>query len=88
MLKKSREASILGFMGSVKSAAAIYYGDTQGLWPPTLDILVPKYLKSIPKDPVTGSQKVVAIYDGTGGWVYNKRYGDVRPNFPTPTPRK
>lgn len=81
MLEKSREGSAKGNLGSLKSAASIYYGDSYGIWPSTLEELIPKYLKAIPKDPITGSQKVVAAYDGTGGWVYDKMTGNVMPNF-------
>jgi hypothetical protein len=63
-------------------AATLYNGDNNAEWPPTLEALVPKYLKSIPKDGVTGSRKVVLAYDGTGGWVYNKLNGDVKINAP------
>jgi hypothetical protein len=83
MLEKSREGFAKGFIGTSKSAASIYYGDTNGLWPQTLECLVPKYLDSVPRDPVFGSKKVVSIYDGTGGWVYDKNKGNVSPNFPT-----
>ena len=29
------------------------------------------YLFAIPKDPLTGANKIVKSYDGTGGWVYD-----------------
>jgi hypothetical protein len=36
-------------LGTIKSAASIYYGDSQGIWPRNLEKdLVPKYLKAIP----------------------------------------
>ncbi len=73
-------------VGILKTAASIYYGDSKGVWPPTLDVLVPKYLDSIPKDPTGNRQVVSDYYDGTGGWVYAKETGNIRPNFPTPTP--
>ncbi len=49
MVEKSREGSAIGNLGTLKSAASIYYGDSQGIWPGNLEKdLVPKYLKSIP----------------------------------------
>ncbi len=63
-------------------AATNYYWNNPNGWPPTLEILVPKYLDSIPMDGFTGSRKVVDVYDGTGGWVYNKKNGDVSSNAP------
>jgi len=49
MLQKSREGKFKGSLGTLKSAASIYYGDTEGIWPRDLEKdLVPKYLKEIP----------------------------------------
>ena len=80
--KKTREDAVVDFMSSVKSAVLNYRGDNFGRWPESLNSLVPHYLELIPNDPVFGSQKVVAIYDGTGGWVYDQDKGEVSPNFP------
>jgi hypothetical protein len=87
MLENSKNGSAKGNLGILKSAASIYYGDTHGIWPSTLDVLVPKYLESIPKEPINGSQKVVGVYDGTGGWVYNNQTGEIRPNFISTSPK-
>jgi uncharacterized RDD family membrane protein YckC len=47
---KSGEGATKGNLGSLRSTAAIYYGDAEGNYPATLDALVsPKYLKEIPK---------------------------------------
>ncbi len=48
MMEKSREGSAKGSLGSLKSAASVYFGDSHGVWPQDLRDLVPKYLKEIP----------------------------------------
>jgi prepilin-type N-terminal cleavage/methylation domain-containing protein len=59
MLEKSREGSTQGNLGSLKSAASIYYGDQQGVWPTTLQAYsgyaFSKYLDNISTVKVTGA---------------------------------
>jgi uncharacterized RDD family membrane protein YckC len=47
---KSGEGATKGNLGSLRSYNSIYYGDTEGNYPATLEALIgPKYLKEIPK---------------------------------------
>ncbi len=59
MLEKSREGATKGNLGSLKSAASIYYGDQQGLWPTTLNSFstytFSKYMGTLPAVKVTGA---------------------------------
>jgi hypothetical protein len=41
-------SSTLASLGQIRSAIALYYGDSEGLYPQQLTDLVPKYLSSLP----------------------------------------
>ena len=38
----------LANLGTIRSAVSIYYGDTEGNYPTTLEQLVPRYLRQLP----------------------------------------
>lgn len=67
-------------MGTLHSALSIHHYDTEGTWPQRLEDLIPKYIYKISEEKITGSNRVVAEFDGKGGWWYNKSDGRVRPN--------
>lgn len=47
---KSGEGATKGSLGMLRSSSSIYYGDSEGSYPATLDALVdPRYLQEIPK---------------------------------------
>jgi hypothetical protein len=84
LIRRSHEGQAKGSLGSIRSALAIYYGDTEGNYPANLDALVPKYIESIPLIELPGHQKTskvtiiksakgntpVAYVKETGGWLY------------------
>jgi uncharacterized RDD family membrane protein YckC len=44
----SGEGATKGNLGSLRAGASIYYGDKEGVYPQTLDELVPRYVPSVP----------------------------------------
>jgi uncharacterized RDD family membrane protein YckC/type II secretory pathway pseudopilin PulG len=44
---RAGEGATKGRLGMLRSALAIYYGDTEGNYPPNLDALVPKYVQAV-----------------------------------------
>ncbi|MEW6040572.1 MAG: type II secretion system protein [Elusimicrobiota bacterium] len=98
-VNKAKEGRTKGNLGNIRSAMNIYYGDNDGIYPVTTDLssmLVPKYLKEIPKaemppyhsasNSITGDTGASAITPSdTGGWIYNHEktsrvWGDIIPN--------
>lgn len=45
----SGEGATKGNLGSLRAGSSIYYGDKEGVYPQTLEELVPQYVPSIPK---------------------------------------
>jgi len=58
MIEKSREGATKGNLGAIRSAASLYYGNSNGLWPTTLDSTssysFSPYLATLPGVKVTG----------------------------------
>lgn len=81
---RAMEGAAKGRLGSLRSVASIYYGDTEGSYPASLDALVPKHIDAIPAIQVGGHAKTNAVrivtkaggksagpyLKDTGGWVY------------------
>ena len=57
MVEKSREGATKGNLGAIRSAASLYYGNTGGTWPTTLDagsdFTLSVYLGNLPGVEVT-----------------------------------
>lgn len=60
-IKKTKEQRMKGSLGVLRAAVVIYYGDTGGELPSSLEGLVPKYIDRIPE----------------GDWGYNSEDGKV-----------
>ena len=58
MVEKAHEGATKGNLGAIKSAATLYYGNNQGLWPTTLyadpTFSLSNYLEIMPGVKVTG----------------------------------
>lgn len=81
---KARVGSALGALAALRSSLMIYYGDTEGEFPPDLQTLIPKYEQAIPQIQIPGYPRtnkvtVVKSFKGneirkavrnTGGWLY------------------
>jgi general secretion pathway protein G len=67
--RKANEAALKDNLFTMRKAIDTYYGDKQH-YPATLDALVPNYLRSIPKDPVTGQADWEVIMDAPAGEEY------------------
>ena len=63
----------------LRSATKLYYVDNQMVWPPNSAALVSAgNIKKIPEEEIsaTPTNAVVAVNDGTGGWVYKAASGE------------
>jgi general secretion pathway protein G len=73
---KSKEAALHSDLRGFREAIDKFYGDT-GKYPDSLgDLVVKKYLRDIPPDPLTGSNQtwvVIAPENSSQGKVYNVR---------------
>jgi len=73
---KSKEAALHSDLNGLREAIDKFYGDN-GKYPDSLeDLVVKKYLRDIPPDPITGSNLtwvLIAPLDSSQGKVYNVR---------------
>ena len=78
-IDKSKEAALHADLEGMRDAIDKYYGDT-GKYPDTLiDLVEKKYLRSIPPDPMTGSNQswvIIPPEDAEKGGVYDIRSAD------------
>ncbi|MEW5950870.1 MAG: prepilin-type N-terminal cleavage/methylation domain-containing protein [Elusimicrobiota bacterium] len=82
LLAKSKEGSIKGHLGTLRSVLNIYYSDNNASYPKDdLTSLVPKYVSEIPKvkfphmehlesKSVKTSDSQASAQDDSGGWAY------------------
>ena len=89
LVRKSREAATKGNLGTIRSAASIYYADNEGLWPVSLTNLggifsgVYKYLEGLPSCNVgaynhgASTAETDVVDQDTGGWYYASGTGTV-----------
>lgn len=81
-IKRSKEGQTKGNLGAIRSAISIYYGDNEGVWPDDLTTEeFRNYIMPIPPERITNSNKISKIFDGTGGWYYNSRNGEIKVNL-------
>lgn len=89
LLRKSREGSTKGNLGSMRSALSIYYGDMEGLYPTDMSSLTVsgKYLTAVPNtqtadyhpDSSAEIDSTSGPMSDSGGWFYNS--SPTGPNF-------
>ena len=75
-----REEKTKQNLGLLRSAIEMYYDDTEGKKPKDLEELVPKYIKEIPEEAITGTNRLTDRFDGNGGWFYELYSGKVKLN--------
>jgi len=98
MVVKARESSVKGSLGALRSALSIYYSDTEGIFPPSGN-LVPamtggsRYMDSIPQCRIPepgnhpGTNDVTdfaGAYTDVGDWMYFASTGGVNVNCTHP----
>jgi general secretion pathway protein G len=62
---KAREAALRADLHEMRKAIDDFYADKQH-FPTSLEELKPKYLRDIPKDPITGAKDWVTVSDAPG----------------------
>ena len=75
-LIKSKEGKTRGNLLQIRSAVTKYYAKNEGQYPKSLTERFEEYLAPLPSELITGSNKVVNKFDGSGGWYYNIEQGN------------
>ena len=79
MIDRAFESQVKADLAVLREAINHYYG-TNSKYPETFDQLIPEYIAKLPEEGITKSVMITAVFDGSGGWVYDGN-GGVKANI-------